>query len=98
MSSRLKRIVRKVNNNKRGLPPITEIRRQARVLRQRFPNDHDVIATVNAFEAVDKMVEEMIADGHTVREGGGAATKPMPPPKHLQPYAAQWEKPPPEKP
>jgi hypothetical protein len=100
MSQRLKRIRKRVNNNelqkrRAALPPVRELLREAQILRETFPDDPKVIAICNAFE---QTTAEKIADGYVLREGGGAATKPVPLPKELRPYAAQWEKPPPEKP
>jgi hypothetical protein len=95
MSQRLKRIRRRVNNNelqkrRSALPPRDQLRAEAKILRE--SGDPKAVAVANAFLAVD----EIIPDGWIVREGGGAATKPVPLPKELRPYAAQWEKTPPE--
>jgi len=94
---RLSRIVRKVDNNRlqkrRAALPLEQWRRQAnKILRE--SDDPKAVAAASAFLAVD----EILAGDYTVREGGGAATKPMPLPKELQPYAAQWKRPPPENP
>jgi hypothetical protein len=40
----------------------------------------------------------MVADGYSVREGGGQRTKPVPLPAHLRPYQDRWKRPPPERP
>jgi len=82
MSSRLRRIVRKVNNNelqkrRAALPPVRQLLREAKILRERFPHGRKVIAVCDAFE---ETTAEMIADGYVLRSGGGEATKPRPMP------------------
>jgi hypothetical protein len=98
MSQRLKRIVRKVNNNqlqkqREALPPRQQLIKEAHILREAFPHDRKVQAITDAFLSVD---EVLFGDGCTVRHGGGEKTKPVPLPKELRPYAAQWAKTPPE--
>jgi hypothetical protein len=78
-----------------ALPPVSTLLRQAKVLRERFPDDRKVTAICDAFETVTK---EMLDAGYVLRSGGGEATKPVPLHETMRPYAAQWEKPPPEKP
>ena len=70
-----------------------QLKAKAAKLREVAGDDPQAVAVADAFLAVD----EMIAAGYTLREGGGERTKPVPLPKELQPYAAQWAKPPPER-
>jgi hypothetical protein len=74
------------------VPPAAELGRQAKILREIAGDDPRVVALVDVFEAVD----EMINQGWIERRGGGEKTQPVPLPKELRPYAAQWEKEPPE--
>jgi hypothetical protein len=53
-----------------------KLRAKAAKLLEVVGNDPQVVAVVDAFLAVD----EMIARGYILREGGGAATKPRPMP------------------
>jgi hypothetical protein len=98
MSQRLKRIVRKVDGKplqKRRdvLPPRQQLIKEAHILRK--SGNPKALALANAFLSVDEMI---FGGSGTVRTGGGAATKPIPLPKELEPYREQWKRPPPENP
>jgi hypothetical protein len=96
MSQRLKRIRKRVNNNelqkqRAALPPLSEVRRQARILRETFPDDPHVQHLVKCFEETDKLI---FSDGCTVRKGGGEATE-----SRRWPLLPEWGgKEPPERP
>jgi hypothetical protein len=66
------------------VPPINQLRREAKILRQLAPDDPRVVRFCNA-------VDETIADGYTVRRGGPDE------PKRAKPLP-EWKKPPPETP
>jgi hypothetical protein len=70
-----------------ALPPREQLRAEAKILREIAPDDPKAVAVANAFLAVD----EMIADGFTVRKGGPEE------PKRATPLP-EWKKPPPENP
>jgi hypothetical protein len=77
------------------LPPVRELLREARILRERFPHDRKVTAICDAFEETTK---EMLDAGYTLRSGGGEKIRPMELPPELEPYRAQWARTPPENP
>jgi hypothetical protein len=71
-----------------ALPPREQLRAEAKILLEIAPDDPKTVHLANAFLAVD----EMIAGGYTVREGGGEATK-------QRPLLPEWRgKGPPERP
>jgi hypothetical protein len=69
------------------LPPAKQLRAEVAILRRIAPDDASVRKLCDAFEAVD----EMLAAGYTVREGGGEQVKP-------RPMLPEWKKEPPETP
>ena len=90
MSRRLERIRKPVNGNRlqkrrARLPPREQLRAEAKILRE--SGDPKAIAVADAFLAVD----EMLADGYTVREGG-------PEPRRWPLHEAWGGKEPPENP
>jgi hypothetical protein len=70
-----------------ALPSREQLRAEAKILREIAPDDPKAVAVANAFLAVD----EMVADGYTVRRGGPDE------PERAKPLA-EWRKPPPEMP
>jgi hypothetical protein len=78
--SRLKR-VRRI-----PIPPVNELRREARILREIAADDPRAVALADA-------VETIIDAGGFVRHGGGERTKPR-----VTPAQALWKKPPPDTP
>ena len=81
MSRLCRRLARK-RTRRVAVPPISELRREAKLLREAAPDNPRVRKLCDAFEEVAN------ADGYT-RVGGGEATKPRP----LHPL---WKREPPE--
>jgi hypothetical protein len=73
------------------LPPASELKREAKILRQIAPDDPHVTAVCDAFDAVTEMLDV----GYILREGGDTAVKPVPLHETLR---GLWKKEPPEKP
>jgi hypothetical protein len=66
-----------------------KLRTAVRQLRQTARGDPDIVAVCDE-------AQKLIDSGWVERKGGGERTRPLPLPKELRPYAAQWKKPPPE--
>ena len=56
----------RTSKRRTALPSREQLRAEAKILREIAPDDPKAVAVANAFLAVD----EMVADGYTVRRGG----------------------------
>jgi hypothetical protein len=81
---------RAANDTPPGDATTAKLRTAVQQLRQTAHGDATTLAICSE-------AERLIDSGWIERRGGGERTKPVPLPKELKPYAAQWEKPPPER-
>jgi hypothetical protein len=75
----------------RHKPDTRRLRSAVRKLRETAHGDP---AVQEIIDGADKLIKS----GWVERKGGGEQIKPLPLPKELRPYQAQWKKPPPEAP
>jgi hypothetical protein len=85
--------MRRLRLARRPAPPLKtgRLKRAVRQLRETARGDPATIEICNE-------AQRLIDAGWVERRGGGERTKPVPLPKELRPYEAQWKKPPPETP
>jgi hypothetical protein len=89
---RLRRLARKHRVADNSPPPLktAKLKAAVRSLRRTVRDDDPETEIINE-------AQRLLDAGWTVRRGpDSAASKPRPLPKELEPYAAQWKKPPPE--